>query len=172
MTAPSPHRAAAAPRSLPRLTSLRAAAALWVFFYHVGHDTLWLPVRHVVRTGYVGVALFFVLSGFVLMWATPGGRSAPDFWIRRAAKVYPAHLITAAIALALPVLAFSPTLRSAIANILLIQAWWPQWNITFSLNAVSWSLSCEVFFYLLSPFLFAAVRSSSLRRSASLLTAW
>ena len=53
-------------RLLPRLTSLRAFAALAVFVFHLhAEDVASLPWG-IARIGGTGVAFFFVLSGFVL----------------------------------------------------------------------------------------------------------
>ena len=158
--------------NLPRLTSLRALAALIVFGYHIGHHTSWLPGARITSHGYVGVAFFFVLSGFVLTWSTSPGTSARTFWIRRFARVYPSHAAMFAVALALPVLAFPPTLVAAGANLVLLQAWFPQWDIAFGINAVSWSLSCEAFFYLLAPLVIRAARARSLPRAGAILGTW
>jgi|GEM_PF-657351 len=59
------------------LTGVRALAAGWVVAYHlwlnVGHPALVVPVIHVdlvplVTMGWLGVDVFFILSGFVLTW--------------------------------------------------------------------------------------------------------
>jgi peptidoglycan/LPS O-acetylase OafA/YrhL len=42
-----------------------------------------------------------------------------------------------------------------LANLLLAQAWVPDPNVFLSVNGPSWSLSCELMFYLLFPLLFA-----------------
>jgi peptidoglycan/LPS O-acetylase OafA/YrhL len=38
-------------------------------------------------------------------------------------------------------------------NVMLVHAWVPVWNVFFSFNAVSWSISTEVFFYVVFPLL-------------------
>ena len=73
---------------LDSLTILRGPAALFVFFYH----TRWAHVVPSASVGYVGVALFFVLSGFVLTWSYKPADGAKKFYLRRFARVYPLHL--------------------------------------------------------------------------------
>lgn len=158
--------------NLPRLTSLRALAALIVFGYHIGHHTSWVPGARIAGHGYVGVAFFFVLSGFVLTWSTSPQTAARTFWVRRFARVYPSHLVMLAVALILPVLAFPPSVPAGVANLLLVQAWFPQWNIAFGMNAVSWSLSCEAFFYLIAPWVIRMARARSLRSATVILGTW
>ena len=139
---------------LPRLTSLRAFAALAVFFFfHIARNTSWGPGGITFMHGYVGVAFFYVLSGFVLTWSTRPETTTGTFYVRRFARVYPSHFVMFLVALVLPILAFPVSWQAAGANVLLIQAWFPQWPIAFGMDAVSWSLSCEFFFYACTPFL-------------------
>src|SRR6476661_1182191 len=93
---------------LPALTGVRFFAAFYVVLFHF---TLWYfaaaPqwVRNIVSSGYVGVDLFFVLSGFVLTYTylVPGASHVPrrEFWVARIARIYPMYLV--ALALALPI---------------------------------------------------------------------
>jgi peptidoglycan/LPS O-acetylase OafA/YrhL len=98
--------------------------------------------------GSTGVSFFFVLSGFVLTWAAPPVVAPWRFWRRRLARVYPLHLATAGVALVLGV----PAGLVALANLTLVHAWVPDEAYWQSLNTVSWTLSCEAFFYLVFPF--------------------
>lgn len=152
----------AGPR-LDSLTGLRFVAAFWVVLTHatvyrtdpLGMIDLGDGPGRVAELGYLGVTFFFVLSGFVLTWATGGEPiRAGGFYRRRAARVYPLHLATTLVAGAAILLT-----GGAVAAVqwplclLLVQAWVPDIRIYFALNGPSWSLACEAFFYLLTPLL-------------------
>jgi len=76
---------------LPALDGLRAAAVVAVLLYHGGVG--WLP------GGYLGVDMFFVLSGFLITalllseWQERGGIALGAFWARRARRLLPAVLL-------------------------------------------------------------------------------
>lgn len=58
------------PRNMPALTGVRGIAALWVLLFHLSIELgiggpQWL--RPIPASGWIGVDLFFLLSGFVLM---------------------------------------------------------------------------------------------------------
>ncbi|HEU4433174.1 MAG TPA: acyltransferase, partial [Pyrinomonadaceae bacterium] len=103
------------PTQSPRLRSidaLRGIAALGVVLYHaVEQGPKWLPnnlfdypvraLQFVSSFGYIGVFLFFVISGFCihLQWAKaratgvePDIRFGP-FWKRRLRRLYPPYVI-------------------------------------------------------------------------------
>lgn len=151
--------------NLPSLTGLRWIAAFLVFGFHLKVIEYFGPgagasvVAAVFSAGSVGVSFFFILSGFVLMWAAP--RTAfRTFWWRRFARVYPLHAATAILVLAfLAVLAPAriPPVSVTAANLALVQSWSSDAGYFQSLNTVSWTLSCEAFFYLLFPPLALAV---------------
>jgi len=106
-----------------------------------------------VAGGSCGVGVFFVLSGFVLVWASRPGERARDLWWRRAARIYPLHLVTALIA-AMLAATFVTSLNASdgagvVANLLLVSAWHRGWWQV--LDPASWSLVCEAFFYALFP---------------------
>lgn len=157
---------------LYRLTSLRFFAAGAVFLYHLSKDTEWLPKEWFFRYGFSGVGFFFILSGFVLAWSYRRPVKAGEFYIRRFARVYPSHFAMAFVALLLPVLAAPVTIAGIFANLGLMQAWFLDWSIVFSLNAVSWSLSCEGFFYLLTPWLIRWFRRASSRTISTICGGW
>lgn len=150
-------------RNLPALTSMRAFAALAVFVYHLSLHDVWLRGAPLVGIGYVGVAFFFTLSGFVLAWTyTPGRPGA--FWRRRVARVYPSHVVMLLVAAAVPLVAVTDAWSVAMPNLLLIQSWWADGDVVYGMNGVSWSLACEAFFYALFPVVFvAAARSRAAR---------
>ncbi|MFK2904424.1 acyltransferase [Dyella ginsengisoli] len=148
---------------LPGLDTLRAAAIVWVMLFHswvvggLGPHFDWLS-----RYGWVGVDIFFVLSGFligsqVLAPLARGERlDLIDFYRRRAYRILPAF----AVALALYV--FVPALREFDG----LAPWWQ--FATFTLNLLidyraqpafshAWSLCVEEHFYLLFPLLAMAL---------------
>ncbi len=155
------------PRALPSLTGMRWAAAFLVFGTHVrifGYfdGTAARVVRTCLRPGSTGVSFFFILSGFVLAWTARPRDTAPAFWRRRFARVYPLHLVTALLVLAL---AWTILPRGArpgpfafVTNLLLVQSWSGAHSVYQSLNTVSWSLACEAFFYALFPLLWWGIR--------------
>jgi peptidoglycan/LPS O-acetylase OafA/YrhL len=138
----------------PGLDLLRAAAIVVVMLYHLSSHGIDIagPGRH----GWMGVDLFFVLSGYLIGWQVlrdlAGGRT-PDwtgFFLSRAWRILPAYLAVLALYLALP------DWREA-------DAMPPVWQfLTFTMNVLpehltqrayshAWSLCVEEHFYLLFP---------------------
>jgi peptidoglycan/LPS O-acetylase OafA/YrhL len=128
--------------------------------------------------GFIGVTFFFVLSGFVLTWSSsPTVRQSTFYW-RRFARVYPSHLV--ALALAIPVfygLIVTPTLdwvkppepAPLLLSTVLLQGWSSDPDVLFSGNPAAWTLTCEMFFYALHPYLALLLRRAGVR--AALVTA-
>jgi peptidoglycan/LPS O-acetylase OafA/YrhL len=169
MTAvPSPDEAGPiAPADLRPLTALRFVAAAWVVLY-----TCWpfLDVGftpHLASKGYLGVELFFVLSGFILSHVYLEAFGTRRFGYRsflwaRIARVYPLHLVTllGVMALALGAAAAGIAMQARVidwpslpANLLMLHAWGLAPEAAF--NHPSWSISAEWFAYLTFP-VFAA----------------
>ncbi|MFE3287656.1 acyltransferase family protein, partial [Streptomyces sp. NPDC059233] len=146
---------------LPSLTGLRFIAALLVFAFHTTWQTRFIggsagqTLGDVFdHAGFYGVSFFFVLSGFVLTWSARPDDTAPRVWRRRLAKIYPNHLVTFVLAAVVMLVAADPfTAKGTLANLFLVQAWFPDITVPNTMNAVSWSLSVELFFYLSFPFL-------------------
>ncbi|WP_234335915.1 acyltransferase family protein [Streptomyces sp. NRRL S-920] len=146
------------PRSqLASLTGMRFFAAALVVCTHFGlyvrgNPDFWR------NSGQIGVSFFFILSGFVLTWSARPDRSARDFWRRRLCKVFPNHLVTAVIHFALLCLVgVQLTQWQLLPTALLVQSWIPGFDLTTAVSPVSWSLSCELFFYAAFPFLLRCV---------------
>jgi len=149
------------------LTGLRAWAALWVVAHHhrIFLDGVlgeyWLSV--LVR-GYLGVDLFFTLSGFVLAYNYGGRiRSAADhlrFILLRIARLYPLHLATLLTVIAVSQASgliglhiSSPYVyvldHHFFLHLFMIHGWGFESGLRF--NRPSWSISAEFFAYLLFP---------------------
>ncbi|TWP50963.1 acyltransferase [Lentzea tibetensis] len=148
-------------RRLPSLTGLRFAAALAVFGFHLNALGLFSggPAEPVMGLlfgpGAIGVSFFFVLSGFVLTWSARPGESSRAIWRRRAAKIYPNHVVAWFVALlGLALLGtHSMSTLTVVLGALLLQAWVPVQDVYFGVNTPAWSLSCEAAFYLAFPLL-------------------
>ncbi|GAU67581.1 putative acyltransferase [Streptomyces sp. NBRC 110611] len=146
------------PGRLPSLTGLRFLAAAMVFFGHAFADPLskvaapgFLAVLW-YRAGSFGVSFFFILSGFVLAWSARAGDRPVRFLRRRLLKVYPNHLVTFGCTAVL-LWWTGRSLAGWLPNLLLVQSWVPDFGVINSVNTVSWTLSCEVFFYAAFPLL-------------------
>lgn len=174
------------PAEIGQLTGLRGIAALWVFAFHVSD---WLGrlepgTRGIAQwlgsAGFLGVDLFFVLSGFViaLNYASSDLHSIPLYsrylW-KRLARLYPVHLFTLALVGALQAvyamleLGLFPrawfTQSGLVATLLLTNGW--AMPIPKAWNIVSWSVSCEWVAYLLFPL--AALLANTMRSQRSIL---
>jgi peptidoglycan/LPS O-acetylase OafA/YrhL len=163
-----PASAARSTSEILPLTSLRFAAALWVFVFHVNlHWPLGLPapLDRIVIHGPVGMSLFFVLSGFVLAYSYGRGDELPvrRYAWHRFARIYPVYTLAALVTLPFllpPDRAVSAAQVAFViaAHLLMLQAWFPQlmpfWNF-----GASWSLSVEAFFYALFPALLALCKT-------------
>jgi len=164
---------ASTPARLPRLDAL-TGLRFWFAFLVVCHHSLqhWFGpgIYPVADFGYIGVDFFFVLSGFVLTWSWRPDVSARRFWWNRVARIWPLHLTTLVLALVFVADQVSrPGALGTLANLALLQAWVPDQHIYFGYNAVAWSLSCEVFFYLSFPVLARAISGLSSRARVGLV---
>ncbi|MEW5847562.1 MAG: acyltransferase [Myxococcota bacterium] len=147
---PAPQRR----RRLESLTGLRFWAALLVAGFHLqAYGILSGEFAPFLRQGLTGVSFFFILSGFVLAWSHPSDDTPRRFWRRRFARVYPAHLVTWLIAAGRLVYHVGALPWIVYPSLVLVQAWVPQPSVYYAVNNVSWSLSCEAFFYAVFPFI-------------------
>ena len=174
------------PRQLDALTGLRFLAAFHVVLFHLtaGYLThLPAPIGNLLGQGPESVTLFFILSGFVLVY-TYRDRAADDprlFWWARVARIYPVYLLTLLVALPMflghppqydniqldsPNLplggTFNTHLVAGLACLLLLQAWLPPAVLKW--NYPGWSRSAEAFFYAVFPWLSAILARQSPRR--------
>ena len=154
----------ASERRLTSLTGLRFFAALAVVLYHL--RIYFSPIGDglaVFGYGFTAVSFFFVLSGFVLTWSQKSDVKTRRFYLNRIARIWPLHLVTMFLAIWAPALPTSSgaSLPGALFVATLTQSWSPASPFLNAFNGVSWSLSCEAFFYLMFPLLFNRIMHMS-----------
>lgn len=150
------------PRDIPPLTGIRGLAALSVLGFHL-HVVLGpLPV---FARGFLGVDVFFVLSGFLLAWLAagdPGWRPA-GFYRRRLLRVLP-PLYVQMVLLGLAAAAGAAWLVPWTG----FTAWMLQFTLAFHIGSDAlqpavgpwWSIPVELGFYALFPLALAGLRRS------------
>jgi peptidoglycan/LPS O-acetylase OafA/YrhL len=159
------------------IQGLRAIAVLLVVAFHF--EPAFVP------GGYIGVDVFFVISGYLitshLMRRPPtGARSIADFWGRRLRRLLPASLIVILFTVivgcfVLPVTQIASLARDALASTFYVE----NWNLAAnSVNYLSagvppsplqhyWSLGVEEQFYLVWPFLVGLLSWLAIRRRSA-----
>ncbi|WP_423141921.1 acyltransferase family protein [Parablastomonas sp. CN1-191] len=152
----------------PEVDGLRALAVVAVIFYHAGIP--WID------GGYLGVDVFFVISGYLMTGIIVRQSQAPDFglaafFMRRIRRIVPALLVTvlASAAIAVPTLVpdalenfgESMVATALVANNVLLFMTGGYWDFTADLKPLmhTWSLAVEEQYYLLCvPLMLLAMR--------------
>ncbi len=164
----------------PFLDGLRAVAVLGVLVYHLNRD--WLP------GGYLGVDIFFVLSGYLITMLLlaehreRGRIDLPVFWSRRIRRLLPALLVLLVVMAILINLGGDPLAIGAARGDLLATLFYvANWHfitsgqtyfaqfVSVSPDRHTWSLAIEEQFYLFWPILVSLVLSRLGRRSLALV---
>ena len=149
----------------PDIDGLRAVSVLAVMAYHLDHSFL--------RGGFVGVDVFFVISGFVVTSALVNGRAKSpfgfigEFYARRLARILPALVVVLIVAAFLATAFIPPVWLSGLSENTAQSAFFGFSNWVLMTNADTyfapraefnpythtWSLGVEEQFYLLVPLL-------------------
>ena len=162
---PDPRRASIS--HVPALDGLRGAALLGVLFFHADGA---------LKGGYLGVDLFFVLSGYLITSILLAEHDATGkivlstFWVRRARRLFPALLsLMPAVAAYAWLLARADELKGIRADALATLGYVANWRAIFSHKSYwelfaspsplehTWSLSIEEQFYVVWPLVVALV---------------
>ncbi|QXI04665.1 acyltransferase [Pseudomonas tensinigenes] len=147
---------------LDALTSLRFFAAAMIVLTHAHPIFGSFGIAEAAPLGQ-GVSFFFVLSGFILAYNYKDfskDGSIKRFLVARFARVWPLHLVTCIIWIGLifhfdryTYFGGETGMLRLISNLTLVQSWIPLKLWALSFNGVAWSISNEMFFYLLFPLL-------------------
>jgi peptidoglycan/LPS O-acetylase OafA/YrhL len=155
---------------LQSIDALRGVAALGVVLYHavmqtsnaVPNNFLRWPVRYIQYLssyGYIGVFLFFVISGFCihLQWAKSRAAGKPHtikfgaFWKRRIRRLYPPYIFALALFFLMAALSTGIDVThffvyDVVMHLLMLHNLDP--HTCYSINGVFWTLAVEEQLYL------------------------
>jgi peptidoglycan/LPS O-acetylase OafA/YrhL len=159
------------------LDTLRAAAIIAVVFYHF--DVLGLlsaSLSPLAEIGWIGVDLFFVLSGFLIgtqllkSYLTGRKPSLKDFYRRRAYRILPAFFVVLLLYIFMPLWREYPDLYAPWQYVIFA---WNLLHLDYPHSHVFshvWSLCVEEHFYLIFPLmLIALMRKPSVAKTVSVL---
>jgi peptidoglycan/LPS O-acetylase OafA/YrhL len=170
--------AASGSRHIPGLDLLRFFAALVVMMFHLayldwalpgstafrlsGGDVRFPELVDIAGAGWIGVQIFFVISGFVIAYSAENA-SLFSFVRSRMLRLVPAAWICATLSfIALSLLSTSPS-NSTLGRSLLLSPWGPWVDPSY------WTLGVEIVFYALVALLIAGGRFTAMRSYAMLL---
>jgi peptidoglycan/LPS O-acetylase OafA/YrhL len=161
---------------MPEIDVLRGVAVLMVVAYHgllwtygtAAYTGFWRIIPLVVKPGWLGVELFFVLSGFLITGILLDQRGKEGyfsrFYMRRALRILPPLLLT----LFLLPLVFPMSWLGELAGLLFFSNFAFVWGIS-GVYVVLWSLAVEEHFYLVWPAVVRKLSARQVRRVAAMV---
>lgn len=175
-TTKSPHDARKLGKSyMPGLDGLRALAVLAVLLYHIS------PNQFI--GGYIGVDLFFVISGFLITYRNLQNIQNPNktftlknFWLRRARRLIPALVLVILVCVPIGAIIYPDILVGAFRQVAGALTYSTNWveiihgsnyfdQANPSLFKNFWSLAVEEQFYIIWPPLLLLLLSRRLKNS-------
>ncbi|MFI5316434.1 MAG: acyltransferase family protein [Myxococcota bacterium] len=152
---PSSHEEFLARRSFGSLDGIRCLSIVAVVWHHTVIGVDWLPAT---ERGFLGVDMFFVLSGFLIVTLLlrerdrTGAISLRKFYARRSLRIFPAYYgVLIAMAIALKLLRRGALAGPFFDELPYLATYTSNWVPINTLLALSWSLAAEQQFYLLWP---------------------
>jgi exopolysaccharide production protein ExoZ len=149
------------------IEALRGVAAMSVLLFHciglLPWDVSGTPLA-IFSVGWIGVDLFFAISGYVITASAIRQKDRPDyttyFWRARLSRILPLYYVTTAVfLLAVSSAALDKDAAFQILSHLFLAHNFFQ-NTAFSVNGVTWSLSVELQFYALAFFIVPLIARS------------
>ncbi len=154
---------------IPQLTFPRFLAALLIVIFHYGGETFpfnFGGFKELFLNGNIAVSFFFFLSGMVLCinYYDQSNLGFRTFIVKRIARIFPIYFLSFLITLILGMTLYNayPKGISIVLQAFALQAWVP--GICLNINYPGWSISVEMFFYLLFPFIIQKFRGLALHK--------
>jgi len=151
------------------IDALRFCAAMSVLMYHYVMGTGLFPwMSQIWRYGFLGVNLFFMISGFVIMLSAYDSKPS-DFAISRIARLYPTYWV--AVTLTIIVVLFmggdthGVTVHQYLANLSMINNYFKIEDV----DGVYWTLQTELKFYF---WIFVLIAVKYIKKIHIWLTVW
>jgi len=152
--------------NIPVLTGIRFFAALMIFVLHYADrfEVLGQSTYPYLRQLFLGVQVFFVLSGFIIAYTYLEKASFEKpflrtYFIRRIARILPLYLLLTTITFIVIKNNFQSDwqwLKLFFLNISLVKGFSSNYHLTGI--EPTWSLTVEETFYLLAPIIFVLIR--------------
>lgn len=140
---------------MPGLDGLRALAVMAVVWHHAHPGYAALPIS---RNGFLGVDVFFVLSGFLITTLllnerrATGSISLQNFYVRRSLRIFPLYyLVLAFLSVYFMVMSAGANAAAFFRELPWHASYTSNWVPLESMMAITWSLSTEEQFYLVWP---------------------
>ena len=166
-------------RRIPQLDAVRGIAILVVIFHNTAGRYPSLGLEAIFAQGWMGVDLFFVLSGFLITGILLDSKAAHgylrDFYARRCLRIWPLYYAVLAF-----MFVVVPIARPSEAHTIFAERSSPWWAYPLFLQnflvpvpalatgplGVTWSLAIEELFYLVWPWIVRLGSAASLRWGA------
>lgn len=133
---------------LPALDLLRFFAALSVVFYHFTYrpnEAVFSWLQPITKYGYLGVDVFFIISGFVILMSATG-KSVPSYLISRFSRLYPTFWVAIVVTTSVLIL-LRPAHVQSWQDVLLNFTMVPGYLGAGFVDGVYWTLAIELKFY-------------------------
>lgn len=152
---------------LSTIQMLRGLAALAVAFAHLSASELKLGGSSILGkwtlNGFAGLDLFFVISGFVMVWVTgsrhKSAQGVGEFWLLRLIRIYPLWWLVCGAIFIVWLIKPEWVFQSQIATPNIIKSFLLLPDYSLPLHAVGWTLIHELWFYVVfGLFMFAPRR--------------
>ena len=140
------------------IDTLRGVAAIWVVLFHLNEVIPYEAsmYRSFVRYGWLGVPIFFVISGYCIRLTVERSTSAGAFLLRRLVRIWPPYVASLAVVVGVAVMR---RLVSGYNDVTVLPRGLVAWTETLflftapatklpTINWVYWSLTLEVTFYI------------------------